>query len=64
VRSRCKLLMVLSGFGLAHMQNTTDLSPNCGLHLTPLRGAGEAGRYSLANSYPYIINELSLIQVV
>ena len=47
MRWRHKLLMVLSGFGLAHMQNTTDLSPNCGLHLAPLRGAGEAGRLGI-----------------
>ncbi len=35
------------------MLSTTNLSPNqhkqpnWGLHLTPLRGAGEAGRYAL-----------------
>ena len=46
MRSRYKLLMILSGFGLAHIRNTTNLSPSCALHLTVLcTAAGERGRY-------------------
>ena len=61
MRWRYKLLMVLSGFGLAHMQNTTDLSPNCGLHLTPLRGAGERTRLCLYYSGSVTMKLLSVL---